>query len=98
PYAAEDMWAKLGHEPTVALAVWPQADPALLVEDEVTMVVQVDRKVRDRLTLPASVTEAEAETAALASPAVQRAIGDREIVNTVVRVPKIVSIVTKPAS
>ncbi|WP_344031752.1 leucine--tRNA ligase [Leucobacter iarius] len=98
PYAAEDMWAKLGHEPTVALAVWPQADPALLVEDEVTMVVQVDRKVRDRLTLSASVTEAEAEAAALASPAVQRAIGDREIVNTVVRVPKIVSIVTKPAS
>ncbi|EFO98004.1 hypothetical protein CRE_19625 [Caenorhabditis remanei] len=58
------------------------------------MVVQVDRKVRDRLTLPASVTEAEAETAALTSSAVQRAIGDREIVNTVVRVPKIVSIVT----
>ena len=98
PYAAEDMWAKLGHEPTVALQTWPKADESLLVEDEVTLVVQVDKKVRDRLTLPAAVTEAEAEAAALASSAVQGAIGDREIVKVVVRVPKIVSIVTKPAA
>ena len=97
PFAAEDMWAKLGHEATVALATWPKADPALLVENEVTMVVQVDGKVRDRLTLPATVTEAEAEAAARASASVQRAIGDRTVVHTVVRVPKIVSIATKPA-
>lgn len=100
PYTAEDMWAHLGHQPgvdgrTVALQVWPEADPALLVEDEVTMVVQVDGKVRDRLTLPASVSEADAEAAARASAAVQRAIGDREIVNVIVRVPKIVSIATR---
>ncbi len=97
PYAAEDMWALLGHQPTVALQVWPDADPALLVEDEITLVVQVDGKVRDRLTLPASVSEADAEAAARASESVQRAIGDRQIVNVVVRVPKIVSIATKPA-
>ena len=97
PYAAEDIWAKLGHEPTVALVQWPVADPSLLVENEVTMVVQVDGKVRDRLTLPATVTEAEAEAAARASAGVQRAIGDRQVVNVVVRVPKIVSIATKPA-
>ncbi|MEV8338367.1 leucine--tRNA ligase [Leucobacter sp. NPDC077196] len=98
PYAAEDMWAKLGFEPSVALVEWPVADEALLVEDEVTMVVQVDGKVRDRLTLPASVSEAEAEAAARASAAVQRAIGDRQVVNVIVRVPKIVSIATKPAA
>lgn len=97
PYAAEDMWAHLGHQPTVALAVWPEADPVLLVEDEVTMVVQVDGKVRDRLTLPASVSEADAAAAARASESVQRTIGDREVVNIIVRVPKIVSIATKPA-
>lgn len=96
PYTAEDMWAKLGHEPTVALAVWPTADESLLVAEEVTMVVQVDGKVRDRLVLPASVTEAEAEAAARASDAVQRAVGDRQIVNVIVRVPKIVNIATKP--
>ena len=97
PYAAEDMWAKLGHEPTVALVEWPAAEPELLVEDEITMVVQVDGKVRDRLTLPASVSAEDAETAARASQGVQRAIGDRQIVNVIVRVPKIVSIATKPA-
>lgn len=96
PYTAEDMWARLGHEPTVALAEWPAADESLLVEDEVTMVVQVDGKVRDRLTLPASVSEDEARAAALDAAGVQRAIGDRQIVNVIVRVPKIVSIATKP--
>ncbi|MFA5606748.1 MAG: leucine--tRNA ligase [Leucobacter sp.] len=95
PYAAEDMWAKLGHEPTVALVQWPDPDPALLVEEEITLVVQVGGKVRDRLTLPASVTPEEAETAARASEAVQRAIGDREVVNVVVRIPKIVSIAVR---
>ena len=95
PYAAEDMWAKLGHEPSVALAEWPASDASLLVEDEVTMVVQVDGKVRERLTLPANVTEAAAEAAARASASVQRSIGAREVVNVVVRVPKIVSIATR---
>jgi len=95
PYTAEDMWAKLGHEPTVALQAWPTADESLLVEDEVTMVVQVDGKVRERLTLPASVSEEDARAAALESASVQRAIGDRQIVNVIVRVPKIVSIATK---
>ena len=97
PFAAEDMWAKLGHEATVALAVWPASDPTLIVEDEVTMVVQVNGKVRARLTLPASVTEDEAREAALADDGVKRAIGDQEIVNFIVRVPKIVSIAVKPA-
>ena len=96
PYTAEDMWSKLGHEATVALQVWPTADESLLVEDEVTLIVQVDGKVRDRLTLSASVSEADAEAAARASQSVQRAIGDRQIVNVIVRVPKIVSIATKP--
>ncbi len=96
PYAAEDMWAKLGHEPTVALVEWPAADTTLLVESEVTVVVQVDGKVRDRLTLPATVSEAEAETAARASAAVQRAIGERDVANVIVRLPKLVSIATRP--
>lgn len=95
PYVAEDMWAKLGHAPTVALQVWPTADPTLLVEDEITIVVQVDGKVRDRLTFAANVSEDDAKAAVLAAAAVQRAIGEREIVNVIVRLPKIVSIATK---
>ena len=49
PYTAEEMWERLGHEPAVALAGWPAVDPALLVEETVTCVVQVAGKVRDRL-------------------------------------------------
>lgn len=98
PYAAEDIWAKLGHQPTVALQLWPTADPALLVEDEITVVVQVDGKVRDRLTFAADVSEDVARETALASEAVQRAVADREIVNVIVRLPKIVSIASKPAA
>ena len=98
PYVAEDMWANLGHEPTVALSVWPKPDESLLTEDEVTLVVQVDGKVRDKLTLPATVTEAEAEAAALASDRVQQLLTGREVVKVIVRVPKIVSIVSRPAA
>ena len=98
PYAAEDMWAMLGHEATVALAQWPTADESLLVVDEVTMIVQVDGKVRDKITVSASISEADAEAMARASANAQRAIGDREIVNVIVRAPKIVSIATKPAA
>src|SRR5699024_6262500 len=45
PYTAEEMWERLGHEPTVALVPWPEVDEALLVEDAVTAVVQVQGKV-----------------------------------------------------
>ncbi len=49
PYTAEEMWERLGHEPTVARAGWPTVDEALLVEDSVTAVVQVQGKLRARL-------------------------------------------------
>ncbi|MBB4071349.1 leucine--tRNA ligase [Canibacter oris] len=98
PYCAEDMWANLGHEPTVALATWPQADESLLVEDTVTVVVQVDGKVRDRLELAAAVSEEEATAAALASERVAQNLEGREIVKVIVRLPKIISIASKPAA
>ena len=49
PYTAEEMWERLGHQPTVARAGWPTVDPALLVEDSVTAVVQVQGKLRAKL-------------------------------------------------
>ncbi|MGO2139329.1 MAG: leucine--tRNA ligase [Leucobacter sp.] len=98
PYAAEDMWAMLGHEATVALAEWPKGDVSLTVVDEVLMIVQVDGKVRDKITVSASISNEDAETAARASANAQRAIGDREIVKVIARAPKIVSIATKPAA
>jgi leucyl-tRNA synthetase len=96
PYAAEDMWSILGHEPAVALAQWRKADPTLLVDESVVAVVQVDGKVRDRLEVSPKVSPAELEERARASAAVTRAIGDRQIVNVIVRAPRLVNIATKP--
>ncbi|MEU4015555.1 leucine--tRNA ligase [Microbacterium sp. NPDC028030] len=95
PHTAEEMWEMLGHEPSVGLVTWRSADPALLVEDSVTAVVQVGGKVRAQLEVPARIGEAELEALARADERVIRSIGDREIVKVVVRAPKIVSFVVK---
>ena len=98
PYTAEDMWQLLGYEPTVSLVVWPVADPALLVQESITAVVQVDGKVRDRLEVSPNISADELEALANGLPGVLRALEGREIVNVIVRAPKIVNIATKPAS
>ncbi|WP_213815173.1 leucine--tRNA ligase [Glaciihabitans sp. dw_435] len=95
PYTAEEMWQKLGYEPTVALAGWRKADPTLLVEDSVTAIIQVDGKVRDRVTVSPKIGSDELEKLARASAGVVRAVGDREIVNVIVRAPRVVNIATK---
>ncbi|EON24502.1 MULTISPECIES: leucine--tRNA ligase [Nocardioides] len=93
PYVAEEMWERLGHEPTVARAGWPVVDEALLVEDSVTAVVQIQGKVRGRLEVSPDISEADLEAAALADEAVVRAIDGRPIRKVVVRAPKLVNIV-----
>ncbi|MDP9396334.1 MAG: leucine--tRNA ligase [Actinomycetota bacterium] len=93
PYTAEEMWSRLGHEPSVARAGWPQVDPALLVEESVTCVVQVAGKVRDRLDVPPTIAEDELRERALASDAVRRALDGRAVRTVVVRPPKLVNIV-----
>lgn len=95
PHTAEEMWEMLGHEPSVGLVTWRSADPALLVEDTITAVVQVGGKVRAQLEVSARIGEAELEALARADERVIRSIGDREIVKVVVRAPKIVSFVVK---
>ncbi|TQK71915.1 leucine--tRNA ligase [Nocardioides sp. SLBN-35] len=93
PYTAEEMWARLGHEPSVAQAAWPTVDPALLVEDAVTAVVQIQGKVRGRLEVAPDISEADLEAAALADPAVVKAIDGRAVRKVIVRAPKLVNIV-----
>ncbi|WP_408896060.1 leucine--tRNA ligase [Nocardioides sp. R1-1] len=93
PYTAEEMWERLGHQPSVVQASWPVADPALLVEDAVTAVVQIQGKVRGRLEVAPDISEADLEAAALADPAVVRAIDGRPVRKVVVRAPKLVNIV-----
>ena len=93
PYVAEEMWERLGHEPTVARAGWPAVDPALLVEDTVTAVVQVKGKVKARLEVAPDIAEADLEALALADADVQRAIGDAAVRKVIVRAPKLVNVV-----
>ncbi|MDX6248415.1 MAG: leucyl-tRNA synthetase [Kribbellaceae bacterium] len=93
PYTAEDMWENLGHEPTVAKAGWPKVDPALLVQDSVTCVVQIAGKVKERLEVSPDITEADLEQLALASEAVRTALDGRGIRKVIVRAPKLVNIV-----
>ena len=95
PYTAEDMWQRLGYEPSIALVTWRKADPALLVEESVTAIVQVDGKVRDRLEVSPKISTDELESLARASEAVSRSVGDREIVNVIVRAPRLVNIATR---
>jgi leucyl-tRNA synthetase len=94
PYTAEECWEILGHQPSVAVAGWPQADPALLVDETITCVVQVDGKVRDRLTVPAGIGEDDLRELALATDGATRALAGRGIRIVIVRPPKLVNIVS----
>jgi leucyl-tRNA synthetase len=93
PYTAEEAWSLLGHQTTVAVGNWPKVDPALLVREAVTAVVQVAGKVRDRLEVAPDIAADELERLALASPKVVEALGGSEIRKVIVRAPKIVNIV-----
>ena len=93
PYVAEEMWAELGHAPSVASSTWPSADPALLVVESVTCVVQVQGKVRAKLDVAPDIGDPELEALALADPSVQRSLDGRGVRKVIVRAPKLVSIV-----
>jgi leucyl-tRNA synthetase len=93
PYTAEECWELLGHEPSVAKAGWPAVDPALLVQESVTCVVQVNGKVRDRLEVPPGISEDELRELALAAPGVIRALDGQSVRKVIVRPPKLVNVV-----
>jgi leucyl-tRNA synthetase len=77
PYVAEELWERLGRPYSVHRQAWPVADPALIREELVEVVVQVNGKVRDRLRVAADLSEAEARTLALASERVRELLGER---------------------
>lgn len=72
PHLAEEAWADMGNQGLIADAAWPQVDPALLVEDEVTVACQVMGKLRDTITVPKGTSKEELERLALAAPNVVR--------------------------
>ncbi len=97
PYTAEEAWSRLGHDvdagDSVHDSTWPSADPALLVQESVTCVVQVAGKLRDRLDVPPGIAADELQALALASPAVQRSLEGRGVRKVIVRPPTLVNVV-----
>jgi leucyl-tRNA synthetase len=94
PHLAEEGWAAIGATGLVANAPWPEVDPALLVEDEVTIAVQVKGKLRDTLTVAKGLPNPELEALALASEKVQRALDGAEVRKVIVVPDRLVNIVT----
>jgi leucyl-tRNA synthetase len=92
PHLAEEAWAEIG-EGLVAEAAWPPVDPALLVEDEVTVAVQVKGKLRDTLTVAKGTSKEALEALALASEKVQRALDGAEVKKVIVVPDRLVNLV-----
>ncbi len=93
PFTAEEMWSLLGHQPSVALAGWPTIDPALLTEDAVIAILQINGKIKDRIEVSPDISDADLEKLALANPEIAAALAGATIVKTIVRAPKLVNIV-----
>ncbi|MFE6770038.1 leucine--tRNA ligase [Streptomyces fimicarius] len=93
PHIAEELWRRLGHTDSVVYQDFPVADPAYVVDETVTCVVQIKGKVRARLEISPSITDEELEALALADDAVVAALGGAGIRKVIVRAPKLVNIV-----
>ncbi|QSS90703.1 leucine--tRNA ligase [Streptomyces sp. M54] len=93
PHIAEELWRRLGHTDSVVHQDFPVADPAYVVDETVTCVVQIKGKVRARLEISPSITDEELEALALADEAVVAALGGAGIRKVIVRAPKLVNIV-----
>ena len=94
PHVTAELWEQRHPgEPSVHLQRWPTFDPELVRQDTVTMVVQVNGKVRDRIDVDAGISEGDAEEAALASAKVIDALGGAAPKRVVVRPPRLVNVV-----
>jgi leucyl-tRNA synthetase len=93
PHTAEELWCMLGHETSVSSASWPAFDAAVAKADEITVPVQVNGKLRGRLTVPAETTEGELETLALADPGITPHLAGKAVKKVVVVKGRLVSIV-----
>jgi leucyl-tRNA synthetase len=95
PHITEEMWHRLGHQDSVHLQAWPDYDEALTVDARITLVVQVNGKVRDKIEVPADVSEEDARRLAIESPRVQAHL-DGATVRQVIYVPgRLVNIVAR---
>ena len=93
PYTAEDMWERLGHKPAVALAGWPTIDVSLLKADNVTVVLQISGKIKDRIEVSPDISQADLEALALENDVIKAEIAGATIKKIITVAPKLVNIV-----
>jgi leucyl-tRNA synthetase len=93
PFTAEEMWDRLGHQPAIATAGWPVVDEKLLVAAAVEAVIQINGKIKERIEVPPTITDAEIEALALAHPTIAAELNGATPKKVIARAPKIVNIV-----
>jgi leucyl-tRNA synthetase len=94
PHIAEELWAQQGKAYSIHQQAWPMYDPDLTVEETLSLVIQVNGRVRDRIVVPAGISELEARTRALASEPVQRHLKGQQPKRAVVVPGRLVNLVT----
>jgi leucyl-tRNA synthetase len=95
PHIAEELWQQLGGQNSVFLESWPSYDPQLALAEQITLVVQVDGKVRDKLSASADISQEEMKTLALESPKIQKWLRGKRVQRIITVPGKLVNIVTK---
>lgn len=95
PHLVEELWQQTGHKYSIHNQHWPQWDEELAKDEEITLVVQVNGKLRDRITVPASITEADAKELALSRQRVKAHLEGREIINTIYVPGRLVNLVVR---
>ena len=93
PYTAEEMWERLGHKPSVALAGWPKVDASLLTEEAVTAIFQINGKIKARVEVSPSISDSELEAMALSDASVKSELNGVEPKKVITKAPKFVNIV-----
>ena len=93
PYITEEQWHRRGHEVSVHEESWPDFDPELAAEETVTMVVQVNGKVRDTIDVPVDITEDDMRRLALESEKVRYHLDGKEPAKVIAKPPKLISLV-----
>jgi leucyl-tRNA synthetase len=93
PHLGEELWEKLGHDSTVSKAAWPVWDEALAKDDEVTIVAQVQGKVRDKFSAAVGTPKPDLEKTALALPGIQKWLEGKTVVKVITVPDKLVNIV-----
>jgi leucyl-tRNA synthetase len=93
PHTAEELWASLGHQQGLTAAPWPAFDPQVARADEIVVPVQVNGRLRSRLTVPADASEEQLREAALADPAVQGYTAGKTVRKVVIAGSRLVNVV-----